>query len=266
MNSSLAEFVDYVYEILDIPLDNEYDRNVLETFILTVENGEKFPINLDDVIDWLEITPQKIRITLERSYKPEIDYTKKLVTNKNGRKKYEIFISNDCFKELCLRTKSAYGELIRKYFIVVEKMYREYMVSGILNRRRADNYDYEEKGYKPSKFPLGNCVYILRIVKDSIITYKIGFTDNMNRRFAEHRRNIPGKLEIILFEMFKHHIFLESCVHSFLEDYEIPTVSTKGRNLTEIFETDIDKIKAIIEKCREFRQSPEMAFIVKKKY
>lgn len=42
------------------------------------------------------------------------------------------------------------------------------------------------------------------------------------------------------------------------------TLWLKG-NLTEIFETDIDKIKAIIEKCQEFRQSPEMSSIVNKR-
>ena len=261
MDSIFIEFVDYVCEILDIEENDEFNRNMITNFLQIIEHNQKFSISLDDIVKWLDVSPHGIRTTLERSYQLGIDYVSNVVHSKNGRHKYDIYISNDCFKQLCLKTKSKHGDLIRKYFIIVEKMYREYMLSSILHRQRIDGYDYEEKKYRPTKFPIGNCVYIIRIVNNTKISYKIGFTNNVNRRLSEHRRKIPGKLEVVLFEMFEHHKFLESCVHSCLSEYNRPTLSKNGSKLTEIFETDIDKIKQLIIECRGFRESPRILAI-----
>lgn len=96
-------------------------------------------------------------------------------------------------------------------------------------------------------------MYQLRIVDNqSKISYKIGQTKNINRRLAEHKRQIPGKVNLVLYELYEHHEFLESCVHRFLKPYK------KDGKLKEIFEADIEKIYQLIQKCKEFSQSPEV--------
>lgn len=258
MDPAFTEFIDYVIDILDINSDDDFLTEIIYNFIRIVNDNDEFPINLDDLSKWLDVNRHKIRKTLVRSYNKGKDYVQTTEKIDKGQLKYVIRISKDCFKELCMKTKSKYGDLIRKYFVVVEKMYREYMLNTILDRQRTDGYDYADKNYENVKYPIGNAVYILRILQNGVLTYKIGFTDNINRRLSQHRRNIPGKVTIVLYEVYKHHRFLESCLHRFLEKYQIPMQSKEGKNLMEIFETDIDKIRKLILNCREFSQSPEM--------
>ena len=227
-----------------------------------VKRDTDFPVNLHDIIKWLDIYPHGARKTLIKSYKEGVDYIKRKVYNPtNGQPMYLIYLSIDCFTKLCLKTKSIYGDIIRNYFVVVEKMYREYMITGIMDRQRSDDIDYEDKNYGKPNFPVGKCVYIIRIVHDLTVRYKIGMTSNLNRRILEHRRQIPGEIRIVLYEMYDHHKFLESCIHRFLEKYERPMCSLQENKLTEIFETDIDKIQKLIIKCQEFSQSVDMLSI-----
>ena len=93
---------------------------------------------------------------------------------------------------------------------------------------------------------------VIKIVDKKSTSYKIGRTKNLNRRMKEHLRTIPGKLELVLYEMFDENEFLEVCIHSFLSKYR------KQGKLTEIFETDLNKIINLIKICRDFRMSEKV--------
>ena len=262
MNPSvLKEFLDYVVDILDIPENDILKKRMLGSFIQVIDNGDNFPINLEDVIEWLDVYPHGLRNTLEKTYTYGIDYLyrDKTTVSQRGRPKRIIYLSNDCFKKLCLKTKSKYSDLVLDYFIAVEKMHREYMLTGILNRQRIDDHEYGYKRYTKTKYPIGNCLYVLRIIQNNHIYYGIGMTKDLNTRLYGHRRTIPGKIEVILQELYEHHSFLEACVHRFLFKNRAKMYSLDdGHEFTEIFETDIYKIKELITDCRGFSQSSEM--------
>ena len=49
---------------------------MISNFIQIVDDNNNFPINLDDVVEWLVVNQHKIRKTLTNRYENEIDYIK----------------------------------------------------------------------------------------------------------------------------------------------------------------------------------------------
>lgn len=81
----------------------------------------------------------------------------------------------------------------------------------------------------------------------------------MNRRLSEHRREFPGKLNLILYEVYEHNDFLESCIHRYL--YKTRKRNTNGY-LIEIFESEIPIIIKLLEECKAISESPRIQAIV----
>ena len=165
-----------------------------------------------------------------------------------------------------MTSNSQKSEMVRQYFITIEEAYREYLTGEIKNRLRVDKVDYYDKypKNKQIKYPRGPSIYVIKNVDRGHIRYRIGETDNLNRRLGEHRREIPGQVDLVLFEMYKNNDFLESCIHTFLKDSRVSGVySLKNQEMTEIFESDIPKILRIINVCKMFRQSSDVGLYIK---
>jgi phage anti-repressor protein len=77
------------------------------------------------------------RYTLKRSYKVNIDYTiTKYNTNKPGSNNYKkTMLTIDCFKRLCMRSRSLKAEEVRSYFIELDDFiahYSDQIYDGII--------------------------------------------------------------------------------------------------------------------------------------
>ena len=101
------DFIDDFYNIYDP------DKNILDDF----------PINIEIVYKWLNSKKGKLKETLINTYTRNIDY--KISKEKNGKisksNKEIILMTPDCFKRLCLLSKTNKAEEVRTYFIELEK-------------------------------------------------------------------------------------------------------------------------------------------------
>lgn len=95
-------------------------------------------INLDHVVKLLNTRKSDLHKTLIASYKRGIDYTiQKSVkkTGKYGGNNYnKIMITPDCFKRLCMRSRSKRAEEVRTYFIQLQSMlvkYKSFIIEGM---------------------------------------------------------------------------------------------------------------------------------------
>ncbi len=68
----------------------------------------EFVINLEVVTKWLKTDKSELKRTLIRSYAENIDYTINIPKkqNTNGKKREEILLTPECFKKICLLTRS----------------------------------------------------------------------------------------------------------------------------------------------------------------
>ena len=91
-----------------------------------------FIMDLELIAKWLDTGKKDLKDTLKASYIENVDYRvmgvnrnnlKKSKKSKNlgGRPYIKIYITSDCFKLLCMRSRTAKSEEVRKYYLELEK-------------------------------------------------------------------------------------------------------------------------------------------------
>ena len=100
------------------------------------KDHEPFIIDLDDVVYWLDAVKGNMKATLVESYNNISDY--KIINAllprqkrlpQGGQNKEIILLTPDCFKMLCLRSKTDKAEQVRKYYVDLEKLIDKYKVT-----------------------------------------------------------------------------------------------------------------------------------------
>ena len=92
-----------------------------------------------------------IKKTLVETYRKNIDY--KIIIEKStnaGRPKETIYLTPDCFKRICMLTKSSKGEEVRSYYIQLEKhidKYKDNIINDLRNRVKV-----LERNLKPNEY------------------------------------------------------------------------------------------------------------------
>ena len=101
-------FIDDFYNIYDP------DKNLLNDF----------SINIDTIAKWINTRKRKLKETLVNTYTKNIDYT--ITKEKEGKisksNKEIIMLTPECFKRLCLLSKTTKAEEVRTYFLELEKL------------------------------------------------------------------------------------------------------------------------------------------------
>jgi len=99
------------------------------------EEYKPFTINLEDVAYWLETRKSKLRETLNSNYSINLDYISvKILLPPNGHQdakhsghnKKLVLLTTDCFKMLCMRSKTKKADKVREYYIEIEKLIDKY--------------------------------------------------------------------------------------------------------------------------------------------
>jgi phage anti-repressor protein len=121
-----------------------------------------FIMDLELIAKWLDTGKKDLKDTLKASYIENIDYRvlggdhnnlKKSKKSKNlgGRPSIKIYITSDCFKLLCMRSRTAKSEEVRKYYLELEKLvdeYKDYIIKT--QEEKIQNLEYE---LNPEKLP-----------------------------------------------------------------------------------------------------------------
>lgn len=89
---------------------------------------EKYVVDLDRVAEWLNTQKGALKKTLLKSYNNGIDYVITKDVNKGvGRKPEKITMTADCFKMLCMGSKTAKGDVVRKYYVEIGNLTSRYL-------------------------------------------------------------------------------------------------------------------------------------------
>ena len=153
-------------------------------FSLYNENTEDndFVINIDAVSKWLNILRGNIKKTLVETYREKIDYKITIEKSTNaGRPKETIYLTPDCFKRICMLTKSEKGEEVRSYYIQLEKhidKYKDNIINDLRNRVKV-----LERNMKPIETPKNEgVIYVLKTPEDIAFQKKVDvMKNNLNK-------------------------------------------------------------------------------------
>ena len=114
----------------------------IEDFFCLFENSvsdQRFKIDLEVVAKWLNSKKGSIKKTLSVSYKENIDFVIYEIpsSTNGGRPNEKILLTEDCFKRVCLLSRTGRGEEVRNYYLQLEELvekYKNYIIQGLEKR------------------------------------------------------------------------------------------------------------------------------------
>lgn len=258
VSQECKEFTDFVLSWLNFPdvSKEELTQWTQMFFPILYSSREDFKVTLEQVASWFNSEEFNVFKLLQRNFKENKDF--RIVYQKRGLQgrgapKRTIFLSNDCFQELCQLSRSSKGKLCRRFYIAIASAYREYFDRkrrSRISHETEEERDFKQKPLDSHTLPQGPGCYIIQIDYKGRITYKVGATENIRRRFAELSNNhIHGKLSLRKWEPCEEDPFFESCLHAALRKYEVEN---------EMFEVDYAKIEGAFEVCRRKMKEVEI--------
>jgi hypothetical protein len=158
-----------------------------------------------------------------------------------------IYINESGLYSLLIKSKSERSKKFIKWLTndVLPLMRKNniYSNDNEINKllKKINELEYQNKllknDLKIEKFPDGAIVYITEEYDiNNKIMYKLGKTDDLNKRIKIHNKIIGHYVEI------KCPLQLESCIRSMLYNYRF-------KNKKDIFDCSINKIKKAFDKC-----------------
>jgi phage anti-repressor protein len=200
-----------------------------------------FVIDLDMISKWLNSNKATLKRTLIKTYTEKIDYIVSDQSSSGGRPPESILLTPDCFKRLCMLSRTAKAEEVRSYFIAVEQnldKYKNYIIDGLT--KKISKY---ESNLKPTPTPTSaGAIYVLKTTDTLEGVYKIGRTKHFKERLKVHQSSHPDKLEIMYVYETDNIEGVETCLKALLKDKAY-------RKRKEFYEIDIDVLKQLIRSC-----------------
>jgi len=230
------KFIDDFYSFYDKE-QNEYD----------------YTIDLNKLAYWLEIKKFHLMRLLESNFYEEQDY---IIENKskNGKGKGKggnntkvILLTYTCAKLLCMISRTPKADVIRKFYIDLEKLiitYKDSIVKDLNNQlgiKISNKKIIDENKNK-------GLIYILKIDdsqdvnSQELMDVKIGSTNDIEARMKQYNVGRINELPIVFVYLSDNIDELELCIKQNLKSYQI-------KYNTETFNIDVPFIKDTIKYC-----------------
>jgi phage anti-repressor protein len=224
------------------------NNDFIDDFFSLYDSKDKynFSINIEVISKWFNMRKDNIKKTLKESYIQKIDY--KIIssepTGEKGKPKEIILLTPKCFKLMAMQSKTKKAIQVREYYYELEQVldqYKEYIIQGL-----QDKINKLENNQKPKINSSKGVIYIIETA-DGIGHYKIGKTKNLKKRLNSY--NGDKKDDIIPLYIYETDNIdgVEECVKRYTKEY-------KYRKYKEVYKTDINMLKDLINECGEFRE------------
>lgn len=117
-------------------VDNKFIDDFFGLYDVNTQNTDLI-INIEIVAKWLNTKKAHLKETLVRSYIKNIDYKTSKAESTGGRPGEIILLTPECFKRLCMLSRTKKAEEVRSYFIEIEKHLDKYKnhVIDTLNKK-----------------------------------------------------------------------------------------------------------------------------------
>jgi hypothetical protein len=217
------------------------------------EEYKPFTIDLEDVAYWLETRKADLKGLLTQYYSKNLDFIiiEKSLLRKapeqnigsGGHNKKLVLLTPDCFKMLCMRSKTKKADKVREYYIEIEKLIDKY--KDIIIEENNKKIKILENDLKKEKQPSGDICYIFEETDElNVKYYRLGQTENLAKRIAAHNSSSVHK-KVVAFKIKTTNILhYEACLRGSMYNF-------RYKNNKDYYKIPLDKIKYAIENCGE---------------
>lgn len=151
-------------------------------------------------------------------------------------------LTPDCFKELCMLSRTHNAKAVRKYYISLERLiikYNEYIKTGLESR-----INLLENNQKPKLNISGGVIYILDAQNTGSYQnlYKIGKTENIKTRLSSYNTGNANHVQPIFVMEVDDIVRVEKCIKNLVQRYQF-------RANKEIYQINLDLLRQAFHQC-----------------
>lgn len=217
-----------------------------------IYNDDELSINFDKIVKWLDVTKGNLkRLLINSGFTENYDYISRNVIVKNNANNRshtveEIYVTPDCFKELCMLSQTPKAKEVRRYFLSVEKLIRRYHF--YIQEKLYDKIHQLEINQRPRHrirrgviyfFKARNYIKLNEFAED---LYKLGKTVDIDKRFATYNSENADDIEPLFVIEVSDIDRVEKCIKILLQDLQY-------RKYKEIYQVNIDILKMVTDNC-----------------
>lgn len=146
----------------------------------------------------------------------------------------EIYMTIDTIKCICLMSPTEKSQQFRKYYIQMEKLFKEFATTEYLSKLTNPIYEFNKYDNDVAKFKGKETIYILKIENN---IYKFGHTGIITRRLETHKRDFNYECIVKMWSCDDRSVSknIEDNIKLYIKHQKIGIVY-KGHS--EIFQTD----------------------------
>lgn len=202
-----------------------------------------FTVDLAIAAKYLHTTKSNLKLTLVRTYVNGIDY--KISKPFKGRglgKKEVILLTPDCFKAMCMMSRTAKAKEVRTYYIAAEKAlirYREAITQRL--EERVQQLENNQKGSESRPRRRG-IIYVISASSTLNNMYKIGRTVWAHHRIRSHNRALADDLRVVVEYETDCVEAVEACLKRMLRPLQY-------RRRKEVYQVDLVVLKHVMNSC-----------------
>lgn len=206
--------------------------------------SDELNVDLDHASKWLRVKKFNLMKTLRASYTEGRDFAvgkpheASKGRGRNTRKL--VLLTPDCFKMLCMQSRSPQADRVRTYFLAVEKTlirYREEITESL--QRRVEQLERNQKPARANRAAQGGLIYVIQSGESRV---KMGRTVDFARRLRSHTSALADDPQVLYYYKTDNIVDVEACAKAVLK-------TATYRKYKEIYESDLETIKAAIKGC-----------------
>ena len=217
-------------------------------------------IDFEVIVTWLNVQKYHLKRLLVNNFEENYDYIIDIIKiphRYGASRKEQIFLTPNCFKELCMLSQTPKAKEVRKYFISIEKLIRKY--HQYIQEKLYKKLNMLYKNQKPKININSGVIYILEALNSDTDLYKIGKTTNLRNRLNNYNSGNANDIEPIFILEVDDIDNVELCIKRTIKEFQY-------RKYKEIYEVDIDVLKQVMMRCDEFVNSMKKLVSKKKEF
>ncbi len=214
-------------------------------------DDSELSIDFDMVVNWIDVRKDNLKRLLVENFSENHDYIIHIIKRKNQKNngyhiREDIFITPDCFKELCMLSQTSKAKEVRRYYLSIERLIKQY--HRYIQEKLYQKINLLETNQKPKVNINGGVIYFFRALNQIKIDeleddlYKIGKTKNSKKRFTNYNSSNANDIEPLFIIEVNDIDRVENCIKNLLKRHQY-------RKHKEIYHIKVDALKYVFAHC-----------------
>ena len=224
--------------------NSDLDQKMVKKLSSQLTEADQF-IDMNDIKEWFgykkKQTVKDILLNDKYGFIENTDYKLELFKPKTGRPGETIYLSVDTIKCICLMAPTEESQKFRRYYIEMERLFKQYVSTEVQNKLTNPIPEIEYKNFDLDPYIGKETLYLIKVTDN---VYKYGITTTIQKRLTDHKR---------LFN-YKHIIKIWDCTNR--------SVSKEIETKIKLY-AKINKLFVIYKKSTECIQTDNITKIIK---